>query len=1036
MQSKTDQTLKKRNAALKKELAAKKIDLKIEAALEKVRRKAMKMRKSEELISVATVLQKELMKLGVTRFASCGFSLIDEKNKTQKLWGSRTKTNLLEESEIPLLGDSILKARYEAWKQKISVFSQRLSAQRLKKHMEVTYPLNKRTRAEKIAAKDMPDPTFFYFGNFSYGYIMVIATEKLNENETALLPRFAAVFEMTYRRFLDLQKAEAQAREAQIEVALERIRSRTMGMQHSDELREVVAELYTELEKLNFEIRQCVISILNDKEKFAEWWSTGFEDKILPKSFIIPYGNQYIKDFLKEFRSIVKNDIKYRTLELSGKRKKNLDKAIFENTDLKNLPEDIKKEMMSLEKIYLADAFMKYGMLEVVSPSPVSLGKGEILQRFAKVFEQTYTRFLDLQKAEAQAREAQIETALERVRSHSMAMHHSDDLHKVAAILFKQIKELGYTSFMGGIIIYNEKDGSSEYWLSDIDFNIHPVSYRVLYRGHALLLEKFKQWKDGIEFSEIEMSPQVKKSFDRYCLEESGFKHMPEKAKATRRGINKTIYFANAFFKYGVLEAAGLERLNKENASQFQRFAKVFEQTYTRFLDLQKAEAQAKEAKIEAALERVRSTAMAMHSSKDLQKVAEELRRQIGQLDYKDLETCAIHLYDESPDYFVSWAALLSPDSQSDIVLSNVHFPKSGVEVFDEMLKAYHSGKKDYVIINEGKKMTGFLKMLKQYAPQAHNIVLNTFKNFKPKDFRSFWTISDFVGGSLLISTLTQPDVLTRDLLRRFANVFGLAYRRFRDLQKAEAQAREAQIEAALERIRAQSMAMHKSEELVQVVKLIDKEIAGLGIMVDNSNIITDISDPGHGINNWIATKGQNYLEKFHIPYLEHPVTTKFYHAIKKGVNYYSDKYSKSDKDKYFKLLFKYSDFRRAPKKRQKFVFSAPGWSRAVVLSKNSVLVFRRYKLTDFTVEEEEIFKRFGKVFEQAYTRFLDLQKAEEQAREAQIEAALERLRARSMAMHHSRELVEVVRLLDKEIKGLGIQFVDATQIVTDFSES
>ena len=46
-------------------------------------------------------------------------------------------------------------------------------------------------------------------------------------------------------------------------------------------------------------------------------------------------------------------------------------------------------------------------------------------KRFAKVFEQTYTRFLDLQKAEAQAREAQIELALERVRARSMAMHQS-----------------------------------------------------------------------------------------------------------------------------------------------------------------------------------------------------------------------------------------------------------------------------------------------------------------------------------------------------------------------------------------------------------------------------------------------------------------------------------------------------------------------------------------------------------------------------------------------------------------------------------
>jgi hypothetical protein len=50
--------------------------------------------------------------------------------------------------------------------------------------------------------------------------------------------------------------------------------------------------------------------------------------------------------------------------------------------------------------------------------------------------------------------------------------------------------------------------------------------------------------------------------------------------------------------------------------------------------------------------------------------------------------------------------------------------------------------------------------------------------------------------------------------------------------------------------------------------------------------------------------------------------------------------------------------------------------------------------------EAHDIFKRFGKVFEQTYTRFLDLQKAEAQAREAKIEAALERVRSRSMSMH------------------------------------
>ena len=42
-------------------------------------------------------------------------------------------------------------------------------------------------------------------------------------------------------------------------------------------------------------------------------------------------------------------------------------------------------------------------MLETIGEEPLSDDQAGILQRFAKVFEQTYTRFQDLQKAEEQA---------------------------------------------------------------------------------------------------------------------------------------------------------------------------------------------------------------------------------------------------------------------------------------------------------------------------------------------------------------------------------------------------------------------------------------------------------------------------------------------------------------------------------------------------------------------------------------------------------------------------------------------------------
>ena len=58
------------------------------------------------------------------------------------------------------------------------------------------------------------------------------------------------------------------------------------------------------------------------------------------------------------------------------------------------------------------------------------------------------------QRAEAQAREAQIETALERVRASTMAMHKSDELRPVIAMVFEQLKELGFEAPACGLIIF------------------------------------------------------------------------------------------------------------------------------------------------------------------------------------------------------------------------------------------------------------------------------------------------------------------------------------------------------------------------------------------------------------------------------------------------------------------------------------------------------------------------------------------------------------------------------------------------------
>ena len=134
-------------------------------------------------------------------------------------------------------------------------------------------------------------------------------------------------------------------------------------------------------------------------------------------------------------------------------------KYYFTETEFKNVPEEAKNAMNSLPSVTLSTAFFSYGALQVLGPEAISEGKVIILQRFAKVFNQTYTRFLDLQKAEAQAREAEIELALERVRARTMAMQRSDELPATSFLLFQQLKELGETAAQLSIGIIKEEDG-------------------------------------------------------------------------------------------------------------------------------------------------------------------------------------------------------------------------------------------------------------------------------------------------------------------------------------------------------------------------------------------------------------------------------------------------------------------------------------------------------------------------------------------------------------------------------------------------
>jgi hypothetical protein len=111
--------------------------------------------------------------------------------------------------------------------------------------------------------------------------------------------------------------------------------------------------------------------------------------------------------------------------------------------------------------------FFSKGMLSFSSDRQIPKETLQLLDRFAGVFDLTYTRFLDLKKAEAQTREAQIELALERVRARTMAMHKSEELAETSQVLFHQLSELGGIPDRISIGIADEVNGIVNFWTTD-----------------------------------------------------------------------------------------------------------------------------------------------------------------------------------------------------------------------------------------------------------------------------------------------------------------------------------------------------------------------------------------------------------------------------------------------------------------------------------------------------------------------------------------------------------------------------------------
>ncbi len=982
-------------------------EAKIEVALEKVRSRTMAMQRSDELLDAATVLFQEVKNLGVPQW-NCGFNIWELGDKEFTYYpGSPDGVVLPSPCKISFDEHPVFMRFDESRKrgEELLIYEKEGEEQADHYNHMLSHPsVGELLQNMLDSGYEFPKSQVDHLANFSYGNLIFITYEHFPEMHE-VFKRFAKVFEQTYTRFLDLQKSEAQAREAKIEVALERVRARSMAMHRTDELADTAMMLFAQVTELGIDLRSCGFLIMDDEKQAMEDWSANIDEH--GKSVVVTGTLAYDQHpILAAVVSAWRKGDPYIIAEVHGDDLQKYYKAV---TTKESTTKAVKNKVLAkATSEYTNSFYFKYGMMYVLTPKPISDHEINVLMRFAGVFKLTYRRFLDIEQAENQAREAQIEAALERVRSHTMGMQKSKDLFAVTAIFHEQALQFSTNIHNSGFNInYKDTDGFN-LMMAD-SFNTGRAGYaHIPYIDHPIYNEVKVAKEKGLDFVAIKLSFEEKNIFWKHF-----FNYFEPETEEQKEGLlaakgftisialldNVTFYFVNYD---GII-------FSEEENDLVKRFGATFQQAYTRFLDLQKAEKQARESQIEAALERVRSKTMAMHNSEDVGHTVVSLFDEVLKLGLDKTIRCGLGIL-ENREHMETWSANLR--SNGEVLLKVGKLSMDVHPMLKGLKKAWKSGQTSYSYDFTKGDVHKYYKALNDEPEYEFNANLENLP--KNEYHNSFF----FSSGILFAFTENPLSEEGAKVLDRFSDVFGQTYRRYLDLRMAEAQAKEAQIEAALEKVRSRSLAMQKSNDLLVVIKTISEQLYELNIRYSNVSFGIDSDDSDYIF--WTSISGQSDPVKITVPYIDHPIIQAISEARKNKQNFLIDFFPAEIHRIWLNHAIEHSALKSLLKKEKENLLNLP-LTRSAALLPNIFLVVANYKDKPYSDTDNAIIARFGQVFEQSYRRFLDLEKAEAQAREAQIEAALERVRASSMAMHKSEQLAETAEVLFEQFNLLGV---------------
>jgi len=617
------------------DLQKKNLELEIEAASERVRAHAMGMQKPDDIMNVLNVMKEEVDTFDLGNIATWIWTKDDD--------GLITQWDISEVIEEGNLVNFNLRFDIDKWPE---VNRHTKEWEKGKKYYTLNWVGEKlQDIVDEVGEVDPESGKIFqeavdagqikeYWhaaAPFSKGAVGLDFTSAPPEITESILLKMSSAFDMAYQRFKDLQKAEAQTREAQINLAVERVRARALAMFESTEILEVVKKLRDEIMGLNIpNVTAATIHLQEPDGRCRAWDLTSIDDdgKELEISLDVSYN---MEDTHPDFfmREVWERTEDYFVVIQSGERAKYTVHWLQQNGYPKQAKEfEEYLESSQMEKAYHPTVPLNNGRMGIDMLEPPEPEVKSILKKMAGAFDLAYKRFEDLKKAEKQAYESKVETSLERVRGMAAAMNHSDDLMQIAEAMFKEMEILEINPLRYGLGMIDGKTKEAELWASTVnDGHYLDMLGTLSLTWHPMLQQAFDAWDGQLE--EVTYELKGRERSDYYEKIGQLNPEIPGLKELQDPDSNIVQYVSFFPFKTGALYAFTNGEPGEDGKSILKRFANVFEQAHIRYEDLQTAEKQARQIREER--DRLEITLKELKATQD-QLVQQEKLASLGQL--------------------------------------------------------------------------------------------------------------------------------------------------------------------------------------------------------------------------------------------------------------------------------------------------------------------------------------------------------------------------------------------------------------------